>query len=122
MCINNYNLGYVMYDSEGKKHRCIKMSKNTKVKNDRKIGVKTKYRVSNMVRKKAKRWKCITGNKPVMKAIGYHRNSEPDPVRKHKYACTVCTTQCVQEYCTKMAYKKAADPNASRNKWWYLSV
>jgi hypothetical protein len=93
-----------MYDSEGKKHQCIKTSKNTKVKNDRKIRVKTKDRESKKIRKKAKRWKCKTGNKPVIKAIGYHRNSEPDPVRKHKYACTVCTTQCVQEYCTKTAY------------------
>jgi hypothetical protein len=114
MCINNYNLGYVMYGSEGKKYQCIKTSKNTKVKNDRKIRVKTKDRESKKIRKKAKRWKCKTGNKPVkavgrkitkiIKAIGYHRNSEPDPIRKHKYACTVCMTQCVQEYCTNTAY------------------
>ncbi len=127
MCISTYIMGYVMYDNEGKKHLCIKVSKNTKVKNCRKICVKTKDRKRKKRRKKAKRWKYKTGNKPVKSlerkiakviiALGYHRNSEPDPVSKHKYVCTVCTSQCVREYCTKVAYTPVSSESKCKQEY-----
>jgi hypothetical protein len=127
MCLSKYNLGYVMYDNEGKKYWCINMCKNTKVNNECKIYEKTKDRKRKKRRKIAKRCKYKTGNKPV-KAVGkkttkaiialvYHMNREPDSVSKHKCACTVCTTQCVREYCTKVAHTPVSSGSKCKKEY-----
>jgi hypothetical protein len=114
MCISKCILEYVMYVNEGKKYLCINTCENMKLKNECKTYGKFNDSKGKKRRKKVKRWKYKVSNKPV-KAVGkkitkaiislvYYLNKEPDLVRKHRYECTVCTTQYVLEYCTKVAH------------------